>query len=267
MPVHVKVSWKVFPTKRAVGCLLPEVPRDWIWEVSDWGELSVEQLWQNWISNVESELCDQFDIHGPLRGEHTGRASGFRRKQVPLESLLSKKWQTHSSRSSRAWRSLVAYLMQAARVFDIENTEQRLDEWSRLADRFHGLREEDLQPRLKKLAPSLEALVQNLWEYGTEEVPRLLTEAQEIHQQVLKEDSRRQWKAWKDWAEQAVKGGGKEAHRFSKGPKETLGPMGAHGWTLQGDEAIQELMKEWGDIWGDLSEGISAGQARWLQAA
>eukprot|EP00959_Pyramimonas_sp_CCMP1952_P338903 7097345-Pyramimonas_sp.AAC.1 len=95
----------------------------------------------------------------------------------------------------------------------------------------------------------MDALVQTLWETGAEEVPRSLYEAQEIHKQVLKEDSSRQWKAWKDWAEGAVKGGGKGAHRFSKGPKETLGPVGPQGWVLQGDEAIQALLKERG---GDL---------------
>eukprot|EP00959_Pyramimonas_sp_CCMP1952_P372946 7810031-Pyramimonas_sp.AAC.1 len=88
MPVHVRVKWKGFPTKPHTGCLREPLLLPWAWCIGDTGDLDLEVVWDQWVQNVERELCHIFDITGEDMEVYVGRTNGFRRKQVSLDTVL-----------------------------------------------------------------------------------------------------------------------------------------------------------------------------------
>ena len=77
------------------------------------------------------------------------------------------------------------------------------------------------------MTPSVSALAHRLSDHVAEGAPGLLEGAGGTTGRSWMGDSRTQWEAGKERAHEAAKGGGKQARTFSKGPKETPGPVGA----------------------------------------
>eukprot|EP00959_Pyramimonas_sp_CCMP1952_P399612 8372671-Pyramimonas_sp.AAC.1 len=80
--MHVRVTWKAFPTKPRIGCVRELSEATWSWSTGDLGSSSdLDSIWCQWLDNMESTLCDQFGIFGPDRPQCTGRSRGFQRKK------------------------------------------------------------------------------------------------------------------------------------------------------------------------------------------
>eukprot|EP00959_Pyramimonas_sp_CCMP1952_P291221 6091515-Pyramimonas_sp.AAC.1 len=66
---------------------------------------------------------------------------------------------------------------------------------------------------------------------------------------MFRDHCSRRWARWRSWAQEAVTKGGKAAHAFSKERPPAVGPLSPHGWALQGDQAVEDLRKEWSQYW------------------
>eukprot|EP00959_Pyramimonas_sp_CCMP1952_P352299 7381496-Pyramimonas_sp.AAC.1 len=46
IPVHVRQTWKVFPTERPIGCLNHPIDLTWSWEPGDAPSMELEDAWK-----------------------------------------------------------------------------------------------------------------------------------------------------------------------------------------------------------------------------
>eukprot|EP00959_Pyramimonas_sp_CCMP1952_P418621 8769661-Pyramimonas_sp.AAC.1 len=85
IPIHVRRSWTPFPTAPFMGCVSAPIVHSWGWQAGD-PELQapLQDIWCQWLRNMEQELCRQFGIVGGAKSKYVGRADGFSRRAVPL---------------------------------------------------------------------------------------------------------------------------------------------------------------------------------------
>ncbi|CAK0809426.1 unnamed protein product, partial [Prorocentrum cordatum] len=98
-------------------------------------------------------------------------------------------------------------------------------------------------------------------EAGGEDLATLATNVHQAALEASQAAAKVQLQEWREWAQSAVKAGGRRAHRYLKDLPQVKGPVAPEGWALQGDAAVQAMHMDWLQYWGDAKESISQIQA------
>eukprot|EP00959_Pyramimonas_sp_CCMP1952_P386733 8104980-Pyramimonas_sp.AAC.1 len=81
IPLHVRRTWKPFPTSQRTGPVRKPAEHCWSWLAGVLAGVRLEDAWCQWLGNMELELRNQFDIVGAGQRGFVGRADGFERRQ------------------------------------------------------------------------------------------------------------------------------------------------------------------------------------------
>ncbi|CAK0885126.1 unnamed protein product [Prorocentrum cordatum] len=317
IPLHVRRTWKPLPTSQRTGPVREPAEHCWSWPAGEPAGVRLEDAWCQWLSNMELELRNQFDIVGAGQRGSVGRADGFERRQVPLAVSMEKAEFSGSGAQMRAWRSLDAILsrFQALQddtvgaseeaVVQPSSTgssgacawrEEHTGEWP-AAPSVAGLSTEGPSLSLSSMgfilpdytsphsgptplagAEELDYLdlslltggksvdfdlhsLRRVAEAGGEDLATLATNVHQAALEASQAAAKVQLQEWREWAQSAVKAGGRRAHRYLKDLPQVKGPVAPEGWALQGDAAAQAMHMDWLQYWGDAKESTSQIQA------